>query len=80
MQNAKLKRQKAKGKRHYNVACPRGAIKLYVIYGVYLANKHLQTCGAVARLLPKTMKIDVTYGGYQFSVVGVDVLDDPQKQ
>ena len=78
MQKAKCKRQNAK--RHYYVACPRGAIKFNVIYGVYLANKHPQICRAVARLLPKTMKIDVTYGSYQFSAVGVDVLDDPQKQ
>ena len=56
---------------------PKETKKFYIIYGNHLANKHLQTCRAGARLPPKTMKIDVIYGGYQFSAVGVDVLDAP---
>ena len=57
---------------------PRKTMKLYVIYGFYLANKHHQTCrDRRPRLSGPYNKFYVIYGGYLSSVVGVDVLDDP---
>ena len=53
-------------------------MKFYVIHSFYLVNKHLQTCRAAACLPPKTAKIDVICGYDLYSVVGVDVPDDPR--
>ena len=53
--------------------CPSRTNNFYVIYGFYLANKHPQTCRAVARLAPKTVKIDVIYGYNLYSVVGATI-------
>ena len=55
-------------------------MRFYLIYGIYLANKYPQTCRDRRLDGPNhAKKFDVIYGGYLFSVVGVDVPDDPKQ-